>query len=211
MQEKKPKQARTDRAGRDENRRRIGEPPRVEETQKVAGSWWDDRISLQTLGQKECPEEQPTCNERPTARIGRLSRRIKAADQNPRSKPQQKEAIPILRLFLGIMQLPTPNDPLLPKMIFLHPSYQKIIHLPSSTFLPLILLNFCWSNFISRLMFLFSTTCSSTNLFFASTPYLKSGYFSLYLRLSGFRSSMNFSLSRSKGAVCSYSLRKIFS
>ena len=71
----------------------------------------------------------------------------------------------------------------------------------SNIFLPLSLLNFFWSSFIYLFKFLFNITCSKSSLFFARTPSLKSGYLYLYFLFKGFSSSMNFILSRSKGAI----------
>ncbi len=85
-----------------------------------------------------------------------------------------------------------------------------MVHVLCSILLPLILLSFCWSSFISLLMFRLSTTCSSVSLFLASTPSFRSGNFCLYFIFRGFMSSMNFSCWRSKGAVSSYSFRNIF-
>ena len=89
--------------------------------------------------------------------------------------------------------------------------FLKIYHFnEANIFLLFYLQSFLWSSFISLLRFLFRMTCSKTNLFLAKTPSLKSGYLYLYFFLRGFKSSINFILSRSKGAVSSYSFKNIF-
>ena len=78
----------------------------------------------------------------------------------------------------------------------------KLYHFrESKIFFPLSRLSFFWSSFIYRFRFLFKMTCSRSSLFLARTPSLKSGYLSLYFLFKGLSSSMNFILSRSKGAI----------